>query len=167
MSQLEPVVLARPPVPTPLRPTDCGDAPAPDVGVGAVIVDTRGRVLLHRRFESNLWAPVSGHVEFGESLHAAVAREIREETGRTATETVPVAVLSDPAIQVVPYRDGRRHHFVTAVFRCRLDDDRIHGSAEGNAWAWFRPDALPTALACYCETWLRLALLPETSVLVR
>jgi len=143
------------------------DAPAPVVGVGAVIIDSQGRVLLHRRYESNLWAPVSGHVEFGESLYEAVTREIFEETGRTAVEVIPVAVLSDPAIMVIPYRDGRRHHFITTIFRCRLDADTIEGSDEGNAWSWFWPGALPTGLTIYSKTWLETALAAAATVLVR
>ena len=52
--------------------------------VGAVIRDARGRLLLIRRGHppgEGLWSLPGGRVETGESDHAAVIREIGEETG--------------------------------------------------------------------------------------
>lgn len=54
--------------------------------VGALILDERGRVFVHRRgWERRLfpgcWDIVGGHVEPGEDLLAALGREIAEETG--------------------------------------------------------------------------------------
>jgi 8-oxo-dGTP pyrophosphatase MutT (NUDIX family) len=54
--------------------------------VGALIRDTRGRVFVQRRSETRrvlpgIWDIVGGHVEPGETLHEALAREILEETG--------------------------------------------------------------------------------------
>jgi len=56
----------------------------PFVGVGAVIVDGAGRVLLvKRRFEplAGQWSLPGGAVDVGETLAACVIREMREETG--------------------------------------------------------------------------------------
>ena len=54
--------------------------------VGALIRDGEGRVFVHRRgWDRRLlpgcWDIVGGHVEAGESLETALAREILEETG--------------------------------------------------------------------------------------
>ncbi|OLC58279.1 MAG: hypothetical protein AUH85_01065 [Chloroflexi bacterium 13_1_40CM_4_68_4] len=56
--------------------------------VGALIFDARGRLFVHRRgpdrrFLPGCWDIVGGHVEAGETLLGALAREIREETGWT------------------------------------------------------------------------------------
>jgi 8-oxo-dGTP diphosphatase len=54
------------------------------VGVAAVIWNARREVLLIRRTKpprKGEWSLPGGKVEFGESLHAALKREIREETG--------------------------------------------------------------------------------------
>ncbi len=54
--------------------------------VGALMVDDLGRVFVHRRSWNRrlfpgCWDIVGGHVEAGEGLHAALEREIAEETG--------------------------------------------------------------------------------------
>jgi 8-oxo-dGTP diphosphatase len=54
--------------------------------VGALILNQQGHLLVHRRAPErklfpNCWDIIGGHVEPGETLTAALAREIREETG--------------------------------------------------------------------------------------
>ena len=54
--------------------------------VGALVADDAGRIYVQRRSESRAlfpgaWDIVGGHVEEGESLTEALAREVHEETG--------------------------------------------------------------------------------------
>jgi len=59
----------------------------PEVAVGAVIVRD-GRLLMIRRGRgvgAGRWSLPGGRVEAGETLTVALAREIREETGLTAS----------------------------------------------------------------------------------
>jgi 8-oxo-dGTP diphosphatase len=54
--------------------------------VGGLVRDERGRVFVHRRgpnrtFLPNGWDVLGGHVEAGETLLDALAREIEEESG--------------------------------------------------------------------------------------
>jgi 8-oxo-dGTP diphosphatase len=54
--------------------------------VGALVLDELGRVFVHRRGPNRVWLPngwdvLGGHVEAGESLLDALAREISEESG--------------------------------------------------------------------------------------
>ena len=54
--------------------------------VGALIRNDEGRVFVQRRSATRrvlpgIWDIVGGHLEVGESVHDALAREIREETG--------------------------------------------------------------------------------------
>jgi ADP-ribose pyrophosphatase len=61
------------------------DGPAPEVAVGAIVVHD-DQLLLVRRGRgpgTGRWAPPGGRVEPGETLRAAVEREVREETGVT------------------------------------------------------------------------------------
>lgn len=54
--------------------------------VGALISNSQGRLLVQKRSPDrklfpNCWDIIGGHVESGETLTTALAREIREETG--------------------------------------------------------------------------------------
>lgn len=65
-----------------------GDRPV--VGVGVVLRDFRGHVLLgHRikRGEPATWCLPGGHLEKGETFEEAAERELREETGLTSGTT--------------------------------------------------------------------------------
>src|SRR3712207_4241498 len=85
-------------------------------GIGAIVRDRSGRVLPHLRRVEWAWAPISGRVEPGETLLQALHREINEETALSCRSERLIGVYSDPGYQIVTYQDGRRFHFVTAVF---------------------------------------------------
>jgi 8-oxo-dGTP diphosphatase len=56
----------------------------PVVGVGAIVFDAEGRVLLIERGKppsAGLWSVPGGKLELHETLAQAVAREVHEETG--------------------------------------------------------------------------------------
>jgi ADP-ribose pyrophosphatase YjhB (NUDIX family) len=69
----------------------------PVPAVGAVVVDTAGRVLLVRRGRPpsvGSWTLPGGHVEPGETLDAAVVREVLEETGVAARVVGTLGVVA-------------------------------------------------------------------------
>ena len=91
----------------------------PIVAVGAVILDG-DRVLLVQRGQEPLkgdWSLPGGAVEIGESLEAALSREVREETS--------LDVVVGPVVDVL---DSIRHdaggraeyHYVIIDYACRV-----------------------------------------------
>src|SRR6516225_653596 len=90
----------------------------PIVGVGAVVVDGES-VLLIRRGQEPLkgeWSLPGGAVELGETLDAAIVREVREETGLDIAVGPVVEVLDRLRVA----SDGRvRFHYVLIDFLCR------------------------------------------------
>lgn len=74
--------------------------------VGAVVRDERGRLLLIRRGHppgEGLWSLPGGRVEPGESDVAAIARELREETGLRTEVGELIAVVARPGLGDVVY----------------------------------------------------------------
>jgi 8-oxo-dGTP diphosphatase len=92
---------------------------APIVGVGAVILDQDG-VLLIRRGHPPLageWSLPGGALELGESLAEGVMREVMEETGLRVHPVEIVEVFEHIARE----EDGRvRFHYVVVDYRCRV-----------------------------------------------
>ncbi len=108
----------------------------PVLGVGAVIVDDRERVLLVRRAHEPLkgqWSLPGGAVETGESLVQATAREVFEETGLVVT-VGPVAEILDRI-----YRDdeGRvEYHFVLVDFLCAPSGGCLQAGSDASEVEW-------------------------------
>jgi 8-oxo-dGTP diphosphatase len=106
----------------------------PLVGVGAVIVED-GRVLLVQRGREPLkgqWSLPGGLLEVGESLHAGVIREVREETG-LEVEPLELIELLDRI-----HRDGDRvrYHYVIADYLCRVSGGTLQAASDADAVRW-------------------------------
>ncbi len=79
---------------------------APVVAVGAFVFDARGHVLLIERGTPpgvGLWTVPGGKLEAGERLAAAVAREVREETGLEVEVGPLVEVFERPPFVILDY----------------------------------------------------------------
>jgi len=71
----------------------------------AVVLDGRGRVLLHRHKRLGIWLQPGGHVDPGESVAQGAVRETREETGLDA-----VHPADGPTVAHVDVHQGPRGH---------------------------------------------------------
>jgi ADP-ribose pyrophosphatase YjhB (NUDIX family) len=112
-------------------------------GVAAVIFDGE-RVLLQRRDDNGKWGLPGGGVEPGESVRAAVVREVHEETGLDVEPVRLIGVYSDPANhQVITYPDGNVIHYVSTVFECAIRGGALTCGCESLELAFFAPDRLP------------------------
>lgn len=89
----------------------------PILSVAAVVVDDGGRVVLVRRGkapDAGEWSIPGGAVEIGESLEAALRREVREETGLE----IAVGAFLEIYERVEREADGAvRFHFVVIDYR--------------------------------------------------
>jgi len=113
---------------------------APIVGVGAVILDGN-RVLLVRRGQEPMkgeWSLPGGAVELGETLEAAVQREVVEETG---LEVLPRAIVE--VLDKVVVEDGRvRYHYVLIDFLCRVQGGALRPGSDADDARWVRHEEL-------------------------
>ena len=113
----------------------------PVVGVGAVIIDG-DRVLLVRRGHEPLkgqWSVPGGAVEVGETLEAATAREVLEETGLD----VEVGPLVDVLDRLRLDEQGRaQFHYVLIDFVCRPVGGTLACASDADEAVWVDAGAL-------------------------
>jgi len=136
--------------------------------VAAVIFNENGEVLLQRRRDVGQWCIISGHVEFGETVEAAILREIREEINVAGHVVRLIGVYSSPASQTYHYND-RTVQYVTSYFEVQIDEEigAFDGHPETIELGFFLPDRLPSDFAQINPHWLKDALDKSGTVFIR
>jgi 8-oxo-dGTP diphosphatase len=117
---------------------------APKVGVGVLLVDAHGRILLTLRKrppEAGCWSIVGGKLDFLETLEHCAIREALEEVG--------VEIAIDRLLCVTDHLvPDEAQHWVSPAYLARMlagkarncEPDKTHDVR------WFPPDALPPNL---------------------
>jgi 8-oxo-dGTP diphosphatase len=122
---------------------------SPGVGCGAAILRD-GRLLLVKRLkapEAGHWSLPGGKVEFGETLTAAVLREVREETGLE----VEILGLVDVAETIRDAAAGAADdHFVLIDFGARVVSGTAQAASDAADARWFDIEEL-AALPLWSE----------------
>ncbi len=115
----------------------------PVVGIAAAARTADGRWLLVRRADTGQWALPGGTLEWGETLKAALPRELREETG---VQEVELGKLI--GVYSAPWRD-RRFHAVTVLVEARVGEpvQAPDNPLEIAEVRLFEQDELPAELA--------------------
>jgi ADP-ribose pyrophosphatase YjhB (NUDIX family) len=118
----------------------------PLIGVGAVIVRD-GRALLIRRGSAPLlgeWSLPGGVLECGETLHEAVIREAREETGLVVEVSEMLGVFERIIRSEGEHGQGRvRYHYVLIDFLCRPVAGELKAGSDAAEASWFQREELP------------------------
>ena len=113
----------------------------PIVGVGAVIVDAGKVVLIKRKYEplKGHWSLPGGMVEVGETLEAALTRELLEETG-LSVDVGPVIEVFD---RITRDEERRvRYHYVLVDYLCWLSGGALRAGSDVDAAIWVDPATL-------------------------
>ena len=136
--------------------------------VAAAIFNDKGEVLLQKRKDVNKWCIISGHIEFGETIEAAILREIEEETNIKANIVRFIGVYSSPSSQTYSYKD-RTVQYITSYFEAKLTNaiSPNFSNNETQELKFFKPDNLPNDFALINSNWLADALNKEETVFVR
>jgi len=136
-------------------------------GVSAIILGPEG-VLLQRRDDNGLWGLPGGAMDPGESVTAAIAREVREETGLEVEPIRLIGVYSDTEHhQVVTYPDGNVIHYVSVALECRITGGTLACGPESLALEWYDPERLPADLLPMSRICIRDALTREPGAFIR
>ena len=108
----------------------------PLIVVAGVLTNSSGEVLINQRSQpaqfAGQWEFPGGKIEPGESLHQALARELKEELGIEVLASTPLISIT--------------HDYPHATVRLKVRNVTKHTGtptgAEGQAIQWVHPDAL-------------------------
>jgi 8-oxo-dGTP diphosphatase len=118
----------------------------PRVGVGVLIFNNRGQLLLSKRIRGHgkfTYGTPGGHLEFGESFEDCAIREVMEETGLKITSPKFFAITNDL------FKDENKHYISVFMKATLLDKNSIPQNRETSKhmeWCWFDMDKLPDFL---------------------
>jgi ADP-ribose pyrophosphatase YjhB (NUDIX family) len=100
----------------------CADATTRiGLGVGVIVEDEHGKILMEKRSDCGWWGLPGGRVEVGESIRAAAERELREEAGLQIRVTRLLGIYSGPEERIITYPDnGDVIHKIDAVVVARV-----------------------------------------------
>ena len=112
-----------------------------DIVLG-LLIDADGRVLLGKRAATKraypgLWDAIGGHREVGETIAAALGREMRGELGVTPEVSDPLATFAEPDRA----REGANLYHLFAVTSWSGGEPSNRAPTEHDSIAWFTPGA--------------------------
>jgi len=125
----------------------------PRVGVGVLLTDNRGRVLLTLRKrppEAGCWSIVGGKVDFLETLEQCAIREAREEVG-VEISLRSLLCVTDHCLP------GENQHWVSPAYLAQILSGEAINCEPGKTGEvrWFSLDALPPNLTMTARNAIR------------
>jgi len=112
------------------------------VGVNIFVVKD-GKLLLEKRknvYGAGTWGLPAGHLEFGEDIEKAAARELEEETGIRAKEFTFVNLIND--------LHGDQHYLQIGFLAQGVENTEpvLKEPDKTEEWKWFDLNSLPTEI---------------------
>jgi ADP-ribose pyrophosphatase YjhB (NUDIX family) len=123
------------------RDPDAPEANSLVVAVTVVVQAADGAVLLIQRSDNGLWAAPGGAQDLGETVTAAAAREVREETGLEIRISGVSGIYSDPE-HVIAYDDGEVRQEFAICLTATPTGGTLRTSDESSRVAWVAPEEL-------------------------
>ena len=118
------------------------------VGVGVVVMDENGCILLEKRSDCGLWGLPGGKIEPGESIVEAALREVKEETGLTVKINRLLGVYSEPEDRIVTFLDnGDVVHLVDILLEATVISGELSCGSESEEVRFFDPEDFPADIA--------------------
>lgn len=120
------------------------DAPKPNSLVpaaSAVVTDSEGKILLHKRSDNHLWSLHGGGMDLGEPIEQTIIREVKEETGFDVVVEKCIGIYTDPG-HVIEYSDGEIRQQFSICFECRIVGGKLSVSSESTQVSFFSKEEL-------------------------
>lgn len=112
----------------------------PEVGVGAVIINKDGEILLAKCPKwKNKYTIFGGHLEYGEKLEEAIKREVNEETG------LIVEIIDNLSFNESVFNSEykRKAHFIFCYFLCSFTGNKENVKTNDEfeeKYIWAKPE---------------------------
>jgi 8-oxo-dGTP diphosphatase len=115
----------------------------PKVGVGVLIQNKKGEVLLGERMGSHgagEWSFPGGHLDFGETIFETARRETKEETGLDVSEFKLISVADE-----LRYIKTDNKHYLNIGIMAKYSggEARVMEPNKCREWRWFSLENLP------------------------
>ncbi|MCD9509438.1 nucleotide triphosphate diphosphatase NUDT15 [Photobacterium phosphoreum] len=130
----------------------------PMVGIGIIIVNQQGQILIGKRKNSHApyYSIPGGHMELGETFSQCAIREVEEETGLTIYKPQVIAVTNN----LSTYHESGKHYISVALLTTEFSGEltlKEPNKCEG--WLWVDPTQVPSpqfdaseqSIQCYLE----------------
>ena len=132
--------------------------PRPHIGIGVIILNPAGQVLIGKREGSHapFWSIPGGYLEAGESFETAAIREVKEETGLAIVNPVVLCVVNN----IETYKAEGLHVISVCLLAKEFSGNlAVMEPDKCSGWQWCDPSDLPqphfeasrNAIACYLE----------------
>jgi 8-oxo-dGTP diphosphatase len=133
---------------------------APLVGVGVIVL--RGELALFGKragsHGAGTWALPGGHLEFGESVEACAAREVREEAG-----LVVQGMAHGPYTNDLFASEGKHYVTLFVTVLSLSGEPQLLEPNKCSVWQWFRWSELPKPLIQPVVSLVRSGYVPKSA----
>lgn len=130
----------------------------PKVGLGIVLINKEGKVLIGKRKGSHAqkYSIPGGHLELGETFEQCAIREIKEETDLDVTNPVVIGVTNN----LETFKEEGKHYISIIVLVTEFIGELKNMEPDKNEeWLWCNPQDLPQphfdasslGVQCYVE----------------
>lgn len=114
----------------------------PKVGIGVIILNQKGQILIGKRQGSHApyFSIPGGHLELGETFEEAAIKEILEETGLKISNPEVICVTNN----LETYKNEGKHYIsITLLVKEFEGAPRIMEPEKCEKWLWANADNLP------------------------
>ena len=114
----------------------------PLVGIGVIILNAQGKVLIGKRKGSHApyYSIPGGHLELGESFEVAAIKEIKEETNLTIINPKVICVTNN----LDTYKLENKHYVSVILIADNFSGNLKNMEPEKcEGWQWCNPNNLP------------------------